>query len=147
MSQRLLFRAAAMVLLGAAVAACGGGSDNAIPEPPAAPTPTPTPTPTPSPTPTPTPTPTPAPAVARVDVGVTRLSLAPGQTATLTARALDATGAPVVANVVWESSNPALVSVAGNVATAVAAGSATLTARSGTVSSSAVPVRVAAAGP
>jgi hypothetical protein len=82
--------------------------------------------------------------VARIEVVPARVSLAPGQTVSLAARTLDAAGLPVAATVAWESADPALVSVAGNVATALAAGTTTLTARSGSVASSAVPVRVAA---
>jgi hypothetical protein len=139
MNHRALFRAAAIVMVGVALSACGGGSDNPPPEPVQSPTPTPTPPPTPTPSP-----PTPAPALARIEVITMRLSLAPGQTATLQARTLDASGAPIAASVTWESSNPALVSIVGDVATAVAAGTSTITARSGAVASNAVPVRVAA---
>ncbi|MCU0949561.1 MAG: hypothetical protein MUC68_00530 [Burkholderiaceae bacterium] len=63
---------------------------------------------------------------------------------TLAARTFDAAGAPIAANVTWESGDPARLSIAGNVATALAAGTTTITARSGSVASSAVPVRVAA---
>jgi hypothetical protein len=132
-----LLRASVIVLLSATVVACGGGSDDTPP-------PVPTPAPAPSPTPSPPPPPPAVPTVARIEIAPSRLSLAPGQTRRLSARTLDAAGAPIAAPVDWRSSDPTRVSIAGDVATAVAAGEVTLTAASGAISSSPMPVRVSA---
>jgi hypothetical protein len=88
--------------------------------------------------------PDPGPTVARVEVSPTRLSLAPGQTARLTARALDAAGMPVAATVSWHSSDTTVVVIESDAARAVGTGSATIWAVVGTVTSAALPVRVAA---
>lgn len=88
-----------------------------------------------------------APAVARVVVGPDSVFLpGVGQTRTLTATALDALGQPVDADITWNSSAPAQVSVdaSGKVA-AVAIGSAQVFAAAGAARSD--PVLVVAAEP
>jgi uncharacterized protein YjdB len=75
-------------------------------------------------------------AVAKVEITNTAPSLTTGQTFTLTARALDANGNVVTgAPIGWTSSAPAVATVgaATGIVTAVSAGSATITATSGTI--------------
>lgn len=93
-----------------------------------------------------TPTP-PAATVASLEVTPSRLSLQRGQSATLTAVARDGAGAPITTGITlgWQSSDPAVVTIVGSTATAVADGSAEITAFANATPSAAVPVRVAAA--
>jgi hypothetical protein len=141
MTKQTLFRIAAVVTLGAAVAACGSGSDDPAP-------PVPAPAPAPSPAPSPAPPPPPAgPTVARIEISPTRLSLLPGGSVELSAVVRDAAGNPITTGftLTWQSSNAAVVSIAGSTATAVGLGSAEITAVANATRSAAVPVRVAAA--
>ncbi|MYJ91384.1 MAG: Ig-like domain-containing protein, partial [Gemmatimonadetes bacterium] len=108
------------------LAACGKDSPTA-PEPPA-----------PPPPPPPTPVPT------RIEVTPSSVSLnAIGQTLQLTAQVFDQNNAVMSgATIEWSSSNEAVATVSGQgLVTAVANGSATITARSGSASTS-VPVTV-----
>lgn len=128
MIAQCLLRNASIALLAVALAACGGGDEPAPGNPGSTARPS-----------------TPAPAPTQINVSPTRLSLAPGQTARLTAVAVDNSGAPIAASVSWQSSDPAKVVIENNdTARGVAEGSATITAVSGSISSSPLPVRVVA---
>ena len=73
--------------------------------------------------------------VASVSVSAATTSLAPGQTTQATAVLKDASGAIITAPVTWTSSAPAVATVSSSgLITAVAGGSATITATSGTAS-------------
>lgn len=75
-------------------------------------------------------------------------SIGVGQTQTLTAEARDQTGAPMSGvQFSWASSNSAVVSVHGGVATGVAAGQANITAMSGGITSNGTGLTVVAAAP
>ncbi len=88
-----------------------------------------------------------APAVARIVVQPNQTTLRPNGTQRLTAQAFDSVGTQTDANVQWSSDNPSVASVSldGDV-TALAAGSATITAVAG-VASSAASVTVLAPAP
>jgi Bacterial Ig-like domain (group 2) len=84
--------------------------------------------------------------VASITLGPTQASISVGQTVTYSAVARDAQGTAVGgAALVWQSSNDGVASVGGGVATGVAAGSVTISASSGAVSSKAVALSVTAA--
>lgn len=120
----LKYRAIALLLvLGVSIAGCGGSGDSGD-------------------SPAPVPPPPPAPSLARIEISPARLSLAPGQVATLRVRTLDQNGAPIAANVTWQSSDPSRLEVVDGTARAIAVGSVTITASSGAVSSPQVPVRI-----
>ena len=77
--------------------------------------------------------------VARVDVAPTTVSLNPGQTSQLTATAYDANNNVLVRPITWASNNPAAATVSTTgLVTAVASGSATISATSGGVQGTAV---------
>lgn len=120
--RRLFFCAAAAAFL---LGGCGGGGGD-------------------SPESTPPP---PVTSVASVEITPSRLSLQRGQSATLTAVARDGAGAPITTGLTlaWQSSDPAVVTIAGSTATAVTDGRAEITAIVNTTRSAAMPVRVAAA--
>ncbi len=112
---------------------CGGGDSS--PTRPAQPT---------TPTPTPTPTPPPAPTVSVVEVSpnAATLEVAKTQRFTATAKASDGTVISGV-NFTWSSSNTAVVTINNNgVATAVAAGTATVRATGNSISSAPVTINV-----
>jgi uncharacterized protein YjdB len=79
-----------------------------------------------------------APVAASVTVSPSPVTLSPGETTQLVAQALDASGTPVSVSMSWASSDAGVASVSqsGNV-TAVAIGSATITATAGAASGSA----------
>ena len=91
-------------------------------------------------TPTTSPPP-PPPVAATVTVAPTTLALVEGETGTLTATVKDASGATITANVTWSAAPAGVVTVSssGRV-TAVAAGSATITARAGTTMATATVI-------
>ena len=110
---------------------CGGGDSS--PTRPTEPT-----------TPTPTPTPPPAPTVSVVEVSpnAATLEVAKTQRFTATAKASDGTVISGV-NFTWSSSNTAVVTINNNgVATAVAAGTATVRATGNSISSAPVTINV-----
>jgi hypothetical protein len=85
--------------------------------------------------------------VATVVIQQADVGLAPGGTAPLTARALDAAGSPVSAAIAWSSSDGSIATVdASGVVTALALGSAQITAAAGGVTSAPVSVWVNSPG-
>src|ERR1019366_624507 len=71
-----------------------------------------------------------------------------GQHATLTAQAKDASGQSVTASLTWHTSSAAVATVdAGGMVTAVAVGTASITASSGTIQSPPVVVTVGSNAP
>ena len=85
--------------------------------------------------------------VVSVTVAGTVPILSVGGTAQLTATARDASGNPVLATVIWTSSNPAVATVSSTgLITAVTPGTAVITASSGLVSSTGVNVVVSCDG-
>lgn len=117
---------AALALL---AAACGGSGDDGSSNPPAGP-----------------PTP-PSPTIATIVVSPATATLTVGQTLAFSAVARDANGAPIAGAVfAWSTSDANVASVASNgVATGIAAGSVTVKATSGGVTSSTSALRVDAA--
>ncbi len=78
-------------------------------------------------------------AVASVQLSATSSTLTIGQTTTLTATALDASGNSITGeSVTWSTSSAAIATVNGGLVTAVAAGTATITATIGAKSSQAI---------
>ncbi len=121
---------ATLVFAGGFLAAgCGGGDSS--PTRPAEPT-------------TPAPTPPPAPTVSRIEVSPTSASLEVGRTRQFTATAKASDGATVGGvNISWASSNTAVVTIGNTgVATAVAAGTATIRATGNGISSAPVTITV-----
>ena len=85
--------------------------------------------------------------IASVVLGPSSAVVAPGGTASFSAEARDAGGAPIAGVTFdWSSSDSAVATVAGGVATAVAPGTVTIHASSGGVSSNAVTLLVRSAG-
>ena len=113
-----LLRWLTSLTLAFAVAACGGGGGNNAEAPPAS----------------------------RIEAGPASVLLTGnGASRTLSAQLLDAAGAPVAGPIAWTSSDPALVAVdaTGSVRALAGAGSARVTASSGTLQSAAVLVTIA----
>lgn len=118
MSVQQLLRWLTCLALALSVAACGGGGDAS----------------------------TPATVASRVEAGPAAVLLTSvGASRALSARLLDAAGAPVPGAISWSSSDPAAVAVdaSGNVRALVAAGSARVTASSGALPSATVLVTIA----
>ncbi|HEY0995102.1 MAG TPA: Ig-like domain-containing protein [Gemmatimonadaceae bacterium] len=116
-------RACGLVFLALLVAGCGGGGgpdDPGVTPPAGGPT-----------------GPAPTPVLTSIAIAPASLVIDVGAEGTLTATPRDASGNPMTATLAWSSSNPGVAAVASGVVHGVAAGAATITAQSGTVSATA----------